>query len=274
MRELFAKDALRPERGHTSGCLLSSSAEESNYWVVQCDSLVDPRSSELAPLLVALEYLTALEGPFWRKIRGKGYSYSYSVSHSLETGTLKFALSKATNPIAAYNIAGDIVRQLCAEGGDVQAAAEGVEADDEEVVDEGLDLAAIEAAQSGVIFGLIEPVDTIPGAMGEAFDNMLRREPPDQLQWLLKAVQGVTEESVRTALRTHILPLFTGACGRIVSIVCPAQKREEIEKGLRELDPPFDVVHFDVEAFVGAMAPATGFADLRSRVLSQAKAGK
>jgi len=258
-RELFAKDMLRPGPGVTSCALLSSSAEESNYWQVMCDSFSDPRSPELAPLMVALEYITALEGPFWRKIRGKGYSYGYSLTHNLDQGSLTFSLTKATNPLAAFQVAEGILRQLC--GQDVKAEDDG-DADE----DEGLDPSAIEAAQSGVIFGLIEPVDTVPGAMGEAFDMALRRQPPDQLQWLLQAVQGVSEEDVRSALQKHVLPLFTGSCGRTASIVCPEQKRSEIEEGLCKLDPPFKAVHFNVESFVALMALDDGYASLRSKL--------
>merc|ERR1711879_1114523 len=96
-----------------------------------------------------------MEGPFWRKIRGKGLSYSYSLSHSLDTGKLRFALSKATNPLGAFGAARTIVSNLCS---DIEI--EGDENEDDE--QEGLDPSAIQAAQSGVIFGLIEPVDTLP----------------------------------------------------------------------------------------------------------------
>eukprot|EP00428_Durinskia_dybowskii_P010570 CAMPEP_0170309474 /NCGR_PEP_ID=MMETSP0116_2-20130129/55202_1 /TAXON_ID=400756 /ORGANISM="Durinskia baltica, Strain CSIRO CS-38" /LENGTH=52 /DNA_ID=CAMNT_0010561707 /DNA_START=30 /DNA_END=184 /DNA_ORIENTATION=+ len=51
---------------------------------------------------------------------------------------------------------------------------------------------ALEAAQSGVVFELIESADTVPGAMDEAFGNTLRRLPPDMLQSLLREVQAVT----------------------------------------------------------------------------------
>jgi len=285
-RELFATDAVRPAEGKSKGCLISSSAEESNYWYVQCDSFSDSRSPELASLLVAIEYITALEGPWWRKIRGKGLAYSYSLSHNLESGLLKFGLFKATDPVGAFKVAQSIIQQLCDEsekdetdetdekeekGGRGYNKKEEKEEkeedeDDEEGDDEGLDPSAVEAAQSGVLFGLIEPVDTIPSAMAESFDCMLRRESPDQLQWLLAAVQDVTEDSVRAALRKHVLPLFTGTVGRTISIACPAQKREKIEEGLKELSPPFEVVHFEVDAFAAALAPPDGFSCLRAKV--------
>ncbi|CAE7520442.1 unnamed protein product [Symbiodinium sp. CCMP2592] len=73
-RELHALDALKPPDGSTVGCLITSSAEESNYWLLERTSFSDPRSPDLPSLLVAIEYITALEGPFWRQIRGKGFA--------------------------------------------------------------------------------------------------------------------------------------------------------------------------------------------------------
>lgn len=167
--------------------------------------------------------------------------------------------------MAAYQAARTIVQKLCSEGpleGDEEAGGD-EEGDEGEEDDVGLDPSALEAAQSGVLFGLIEPVDTVPGAMGEAFANTLQRCPPDQLQWLLKAVQNVTEESVQSAMQKHVLPLFDGSCGRTVSMVAPAQKREELEEAVAKLEPPFKVRHLDVDAFVNVLGTASGFAELR-----------
>eukprot|EP00931_Biecheleriopsis_adriatica_P076118 TRINITY_DN49867_c0_g1_i1.p1 TRINITY_DN49867_c0_g1~~TRINITY_DN49867_c0_g1_i1.p1 ORF type:complete len:1112 (+),score=214.51 TRINITY_DN49867_c0_g1_i1:67-3402(+) len=290
LRELYADDAIRPGAGKVAGCMVSSSAEESNYWMIQISSFSDPRSADLAPLLVAIEYLTALEGPFWRKIRGRGLSYSYSLAHNLESGTLQFGLFKSTDPIAAFQAACTIVQGLCEEGEEgndaecqerpakvpkISNSADGADEDGDEGdenEDEGLDEVALEAAQSGVIFGLIEPVDTVPGAMGEAFENDLQRKPPDQHHWLLKAVQDVTEESVQAALRKHILPLFTGSVGRCFSIACPAQKQPQLEADLRALQPPIKLAHFEVEDLVKTVSPGNGFANLRDRVRQVAEA--
>jgi len=297
-REFFSQDALRPAPGAAGGCLISSTNEESNYWLVQCEAISDPQSPELAPLLVAIEYLTALEGPFWRKIRGKGLAYSYDISHSLEQGYIKASLFKATDPLAAFKEAGNIVTQLCAEededddekkekeeskekelsGGtedvpkDGQDGEEG-EDDEDETEDDGLDPSALEAAQSGVLFSLIESVDTIPAAMSMAMARMLSQEPPDQLQRLLKEVQDVTPESVKAAMQKYVLPLFDGSKGRVASMVCPATKKATIEEGLAKLEPPFKIVHLDVESLVNTLVPSNGFKSLRDKAAKAVAAG-
>merc|ERR1711959_326096 len=121
------------------------------------------------------------------------------------------------------------------------------------------DPSALEGAQSGVLFGLIADVDTIPSALSENFNNTLKRQPMDQLQWLLKEVQAVTVETAQAALRTHVLPLFTGSKGRVVSAICPAQKREEVQEGLLKLEPPFRLTLLEVDDLVKTIAPPGGY---------------
>lgn len=268
-REHFAAEPLRPSAGSAGGVLLSSSAEESNYWLVQSDSLSDSRSPELAPLLVGIEYVTGLEGPFWRKIRGKGLAYGYDITQTLETGTIKFGLFKATDPLAAFEQAREILTRLCADAaapeGDAQEAED--EDEDEEGDQAGLDFTKLEAAQSGILFELIDKGDTVPSAMSQSFGQWQKRLAPDHAQWLLSEVQSVTAEAVRAALQKYVLPLFDGSRGRAVSLVCPQQKKDELLSGLRQMSPPFSVEHFEVDDFVRALGADTGFADIRARSL-------
>jgi len=56
-------------------------------------------------LLVSIEYVNALEGAFWKRIRGLGLSYGYSMNHRIEEGLLYFGLTKSTNVTKAYSVA-------------------------------------------------------------------------------------------------------------------------------------------------------------------------
>ena len=68
-----------------------------------------PRCKEPVQLLVAIEYLTGLEGDFWCKIRGLGLSYGYSIFNSTESERLSFSLSRSTDPVEAHKAAKAIV---------------------------------------------------------------------------------------------------------------------------------------------------------------------
>lgn len=62
-------------------------------------SFSDP---DLPALMLFMQYLTQLEGPLWRQIRGQGFAYSYSLAPRAHEGLLYFTLYRATNVVAAY----------------------------------------------------------------------------------------------------------------------------------------------------------------------------
>ena len=91
---------------------------------------------DLPALLVAIEYLTGLEGDFWFvatfyrcclfclvslrcvrvrrcKIRGLGLSYGYAIVNSTESERLSFSLSRSTDPVEAHKAAKAIVASYC-----------------------------------------------------------------------------------------------------------------------------------------------------------------
>jgi Zn-dependent M16 (insulinase) family peptidase len=78
-----------------------------------------------ASLLVAIEYLTALEGDFWVKLRGAGLTYSYSISESTDSQLLRFSLFKCTDIAAAFETASNIIAEYAK--GNVAVSAIGLE---------------------------------------------------------------------------------------------------------------------------------------------------
>lgn len=57
---------------------------------------------EYIPLLLFLQYLTQLEGPFWRQLRGQGLTYGYSMHIKLNECLLYFTLYRSTNVVDAF----------------------------------------------------------------------------------------------------------------------------------------------------------------------------
>lgn len=78
-----------------------------------------------ASLLVAIEYLTALEGDFWVKLRGAGLTYSYSIADSTDSELLKFSLFKCTDIPAAFETASNIIAEYAS--GKAEVSAVGLE---------------------------------------------------------------------------------------------------------------------------------------------------
>ena len=151
---------------------------------------------DIAPLRVALEYLTTLEGPLWRRIRGLGYSYSYSIRIDIEAGLLQLVLFKSTNLGGAYNEAESIVNEF------VTQAVKWSESD-------------LVSARSSLGFELLSSADTITGAADNSFLNWLKQQQPGYNQRILGQIQHVTVADLQRVLITYIAPLFDAAKSRL-----------------------------------------------------------
>jgi Zn-dependent M16 (insulinase) family peptidase len=73
---------------------------------------MDCNRKVLIIVIVIVRYLCAMEGAFWKQIRGLGLSYSYSMRFVVEEGRLYFSLFKSTDPVKAYEVATKIVTDL------------------------------------------------------------------------------------------------------------------------------------------------------------------
>ena len=106
------------------GAVCALSAIESGYLNITAPGL-KAYDENHASLLVAIEYLTALEGDFWVKLRGAGLTYSYSIAESTDSQLLKFSLFKCTDIAAAFETASNIIAEYAK--GNVVVSAIGLE---------------------------------------------------------------------------------------------------------------------------------------------------
>lgn len=90
------------------GAVCALSAIESGFLNIVSEGITAYDESR-ASLLVAIEYLCALEGDLWVKLRGAGLTYSYSIGDSTDSHLLKFSLFKCTDVPAAFEKASDII---------------------------------------------------------------------------------------------------------------------------------------------------------------------
>lgn len=63
---------------------------------------IDINNKAYIPLMLFMQYLTQLEGPFWRQIRGQGLAYGYNMFIRLNEQLLYFTLYRATNVKSAF----------------------------------------------------------------------------------------------------------------------------------------------------------------------------
>lgn len=72
------KDFVLPvAEGPGQGVIAGVGSVESSFLVQAAPCAVDHQHPDLAPIMVYIQYLTQLEGPMWRQIRGLGLSYHY-----------------------------------------------------------------------------------------------------------------------------------------------------------------------------------------------------
>lgn len=95
-------DSSRTLENGTLGQIVGMGSVESSFLVQVVPSIKDFLDPELPALMLFLQYLTQLEGPLWRQIRGQGLAYGYSIVPKPHEGLLYLAFYKSTNLVAAY----------------------------------------------------------------------------------------------------------------------------------------------------------------------------
>jgi Zn-dependent M16 (insulinase) family peptidase len=145
---------------------------------------------QLPPLMVALAYLDAVEGPMWQNIRGTGLAYGTGFFRDLETGLLKFRIYKSPNAFSAYEKA----RTVVTEYGNGTRTFEKM---------------ALEGAISSLVREFVDEKATIvDAARGSFVDLVVRGVGKDWSDWVLREVRKVTEDDLAKILREVVSAVF------------------------------------------------------------------
>ena len=194
------------ESGRAVICPLS--AIESSFLSLTCPGVgsYDPNQ---ASLLVAIEYLTALEGDFWVKLRGAGLTYGSSISNLTESKLLKFGLFKCTDVAGAFEAAAQIIVDYASGASKISQVG-------------------LENSKSSLAYGIISGTSTKLSAAMNAWVNNYDGKQVDYDQWLLSKIALVEEQDVMHALITYLVPIFDPKSN--LAITTPTNKAEDIGK--------------------------------------------
>lgn len=169
-------------------------------------SFTDP---DLPALMLFLQYLTQLEGPLWRQIRGQGFAYGYNLMPRPNEGLLYFTLYRATNVVAAYKETAAIVAaQLRPDA----------------VWDETL----LASAKSSLIFEIIEREKSVGNLVVQALLGSFKGVPVGYNRQLVREVNDVQLADLQRVGEAYVAKLFGGDGVARTAIVCHPDKAADV----------------------------------------------
>eukprot|EP00756_Hemistasia_phaeocysticola_P050644 Hpha_TRINITY_DN25839_c0_g1::TRINITY_DN25839_c0_g1_i1::g.19974::m.19974 len=176
---------------------------------------------DAAALMVATQLYTALEGPFWREIRGAGLSYSYSIRQRWSDASHDFVLFKSGQGRAAFERAAAIIRE---------GSSRFTEND-------------FVGARAVCIFDTIETISSVHDAARQVFFGLIRDQPPGWTRELISRFSKVTPEDVTRVSEQCILPLFDPKVPGGLVVVCNAKKASEVQEAFSDFGAKEEKLH-------------------------------
>ncbi|KAF2003470.1 zinc metalloprotease-like protein [Amniculicola lignicola CBS 123094] len=168
-------------------------------------------SPQIPPLMVALAYLDAVEGPMWQSIRGTGLAYGTRFYRGIESGLLKFSIYKSPNAFSAYSNAKKVVQEYI-DG------------------DKKLEKLELEGAISSIVREFVDEKATImDAARGGFVDLVVRGVGKEWSEWALKEVRKVTEEDIIKSLREVVSGVFVPEMADLV-LTCGGTMTDDLKK--------------------------------------------
>lgn len=204
---------------------------ESNFMQQFVQSIDSPKHPDVPAVYVLIQYLTQLEGPLWRQIRGLGLSYHYSIQLSPHDGLMYFLLYKASHLVAAYNKTIEIVNRYL---------------DGQEDFEDNL----FESAKSSLIFQFIKREKCAAGKSMQSLLAYLRDLDIDFNRDLIKRIANVTKDELRLAGPKYLKPLFKDQSKRMIAC-CNPSKVDEIVEGFKKSNCCLTQINLDDASFLG-----------------------
>ncbi|KAG1456615.1 hypothetical protein G6F56_006789 [Rhizopus delemar] len=213
----LAKDILSDagkEPGN-QGLIVNLSAVESTFSFHSTKGPTQFDDPDIAPTLVLMELLDAMEGIFWKLIRGKGLAYSTRLRESVESGLLYFSIYNSPDAFKAFEQAKWVIEQL----GNGQMK---------------IDPSAVDGAKSAVIYGLVDKESILDRAARLSFENqVLMNMPASYNHDMMTAVQNVMMDDLQRVLNKYFVNMFNPETSNVVVVSTPS-KVSEIQQAFQE----------------------------------------
>ncbi|KAK6203563.1 Metalloenzyme, LuxS/M16 peptidase-like protein [Scheffersomyces amazonensis] len=195
--------------------LVITPAADSIHLISSTPIPTDYLAEDIFKIALATEFLTAVEGPFWRGIRGTGLAYGTNIRRSIETGYLTFCIYRGADAKQAWTTAKSIVDKF--------TSGETV-----------IDSLSIESAIASIVNELANgESNSYDAAFCKISDNLFKRRGPNYVKHFLSKLSGFGKEDIIYALNKYFKPLFSSDSSVVFASV-PSGKVEELRSFFTE----------------------------------------
>lgn len=209
--------------------LVEIPAAESTHLTVCTLMPTSYSNSDVFKIALAAEYLNAVEGPFWRGIRGVGLAYGVSVSRNLETGYLNYTLYRGSDPEQAWAISKQIIQDF---------AMEKVKFED----------ISIENCVSTIINSIANnESNSADAATVKIADNIFRRRGPNYKTLLIKKLKSITANDLVEIVNKYFVPLFDPQSSVLFASV-PPSKCQDLERFFTKQGYKVEIENVNIES--------------------------
>ncbi|XP_045129577.1 uncharacterized protein C05D11.1-like [Portunus trituberculatus] len=195
--------------GDYTGFLTGVGSVESAYLVQAARSITEHRDWDLPPLLTAIQYLTQLEGPMWKEIRGRGLAYSANLYLNPAQGLLILKLLRAAQLTRAYEEALNIINSH------INGTT-------------SWETTLLESARSSLIFEVIEREAVVSDVAQQSLLSYFRKVPQTYTRELIDRISKVTLEDVKRVALKYFTPLVRPDSTKTVIVCHPSNVQETV----------------------------------------------
>jgi len=212
-------------------------SDEGAYLLQAAPCITQFNTPEYPVLLTAINYFCQHEGPFFRAMKSTGYALHTQIKLKPEEGMIYFEIIGATNLVAAYTEAFNIIlehlqekeKEVPDDGTESGSAPDSGSAPEEEPIwTEHL----LSTAKSAAIFTLIDKENTPKTLALSSLLDYYRQVPSSFNRFVMDRISTVTLDEIQLITRKYFRPLFINTSNCCVA--APNDDVSSIIKGLMD----------------------------------------
>jgi Zn-dependent M16 (insulinase) family peptidase len=171
---------------------------EGSYSVSTTKGIASYNDPRYVPIMVAIGYLEATEGPLWNAVRGARYAYGAYFSTDITSGIISYNVYRSPDACKAMKASKEAISKI---------------ADGSVEIDHHL----LQGTISQIVVEIADGLSSMPSAGLQNFaQGVVRGLPNDWNNTLLQHVRDVSIDQTKTALRESVMPCFEPGKSNIV----------------------------------------------------------